>query len=489
MQSPQPWKPHSYQRRAAKFLLERNSAALLLDPGLGKSSIVLAALKVLRKARGAGKALIIAPLRVCYEVWPKEVTKWQDFSHFKVALLHGPGKEEALESDSDIYVINPEGLAWLFDATKSKTPGGKTRVEVNPKEFAKLGFDTLVIDELSKFKDIGTQRFKALKKVLPTFKRRWGLTGSPAANGLLGLFGQCYALDMGKALGAYFTHYRTKFFVPVDRNGFVWVPQQGAEERIYKQISPLALRMGAEEYLDLPPILDVPIRVELPDNVRKIYNQIEEIFISKIDEGVITATSASAASTKCSQISSGGVYLDPEIAPLLTKSVGPREWVHLHDAKTEALREIVEELQGKPLLVAYDFKHDLERLMEAFGRDLPYLGGGVTPKKFKAIEQAWNRGELPVLAAHPASAGHGLNLQEGSAAHIAWYTMTWDYELYDQLIRRLLRQGTKAERIINYQIVAKDTIDEVKLGVLKSKARGQDALFQALKDLAKRRRA
>jgi SNF2 family DNA or RNA helicase len=465
-----------------KFLLEHAAAALFLDPGLGKTSITLAAIKLLKKKKVLNKVLIIAPLRVCHSVWPYEIQKWKDFNGLKVIVLHGPHKDDLLKEEADIYVINPEGLEWLLQMQKTKSAAGKTRVSVDLRRWKKLGFDTLVIDELSKFKHTNTNRFKAMKLVISTFARRWGLTGSPASNGLRDLFGQCYMLDEGRSLGRYITHYHREYF-DQGYDGFSYTLKDGADEQIYERLRPLALRMG-DELLDMPKLVENNIFVQLPDNVIQIYNQLEDDLIAKLDEGVVTAKTAATASMKVRQVASGGVYLDPDVTALIKLPTSKKEWVDLHEVKLDALEELVEELQGSPLLVAYDFQHDLARIQKRFGKDVPYIGGGVSVKRSTELEQAWNRGELPLLFGHPQSIAHGLNLQQ-VGQHVAWHTLTWDYELYDQFIRRVRRQGSKARRVFVHHILAEGTIDEVILGALKMKRRGQNALFSALKKLKK----
>lgn len=469
-QSPQRWSPHAYQKKAVKFLLEHGAAALFLDPGLGKTSISLAAFSFLRKKKVASKVLVIAPLRVCHQVWPAEAAQWQDFKDLKVVVLHGPKKDELLEEEADVYCINPEGLEWLVF--------GKGKRTFDARRWRKLGFDTLIIDELTKFKHSKGVRFKALKNVLGTFSRRWGLTGTPAANGLLDLFGQCYVLDLGNALGQYITHYRMKYFINPDGQGWKWVPQAGAQDRIYDRLKPLALRMSAEDYLELPALNDVFVKLELPAKARKLYDQLEEDLIAKMDDGLVVAANAAAASIKLRQIANGGLYVDDDVASI----VGGRErtTLDLHSVKTEWLLELIEELQGSPLLIAYEFKHDLERLQAALGKDLPYIGGGVSTLRAKELEAAWNNDELAYMAVHPQSAGHGLNLQKGSCCHLAHYSLTWDFDLYEQLIRRIWRQGTKAKRIFRYHAIMEDTVDEAMRYALQGKARGQKALFDAL---------
>ena len=481
--SAKPWTPHAYQKKAVKFLLEHAAGALFLDPGLGKTSITLATIKMLKQKKVLDKVLLIAPLRVCYSVWPKEVDKWSDFNGIKVVVLHGPNKDELLKVEADVYVINPEGLEWLLQVKKTKTPTGKTKVDVDLRRWKALGFDTLVVDELSKFKHTNTNRFKAIKLVLNTFRRRWGLTGSPASNGLLDLFGQCFILDQGRTLGPYISHYRMKYFVP-SHDGFSWNIREGAEQEIYERLNPLALRMAADDYLDMPTLIENNIRVDLPEPVRVVYDQLEDDLIAKLSDKIVVASNAAAASMKCRQVANGGIYIDPEVESLVKLPKSKREWVNLHTEKVDALADLIEELQGSPILVAYDFEHDLDRLRERLGQDVPYIGGGVSAKRSAELEKAWNAGHLPVLLGHPQAMAHGLNLQE-VGHHVAWHSMTWDYELYDQFIRRVLRQGNKSKKVFVHHIMARGTVDEVVLAAVKSKRKGQNALFDALKKLRK----
>lgn len=475
---PKKWIPHGYQKKAVKFLLNHAAAALFLDPGLGKTSITLYAFNALKKQKVASKMLVIAPLRVCYQVWPAEVSEWEQLSGLKVVILHGPKFEEKLAEEADVYVINPEGLEKLIFGE------GKKDRKFDKRRWKALGFDTLVIDELTKFKNSGGSRFKALKLILDSFARRWGLTGTPAPNGLLDLFGQCFVLDGGRALGRFITHYRNEYFRPLDPNGWKWALQKGAAERIYERLKPLALRMAAEDYLELPERVDLRIFVELPKKARDLYEQMEDDLLGLYDKRLITAGNGGAASTKCRQICNGALYVDDDIA---SKVKGKKRTVlNLHDAKLDALEELIDELQGEQLLIAYEFNHDLDRLKERFP-GLVYIGAGISPKQGKEIEEAWNKGEVRILAGQPASMGHGGNFQKSAAAHICWFGQFWDYELYDQFIKRILRQGNKAKRVFNHHIIAKDTLDEVVYYDKIRKARNQGELFDALADLRKRR--
>lgn len=458
-------------------MLERQAAGVLLDPGLGKTSIVLAAFDILRRKKLARKMLVIAPLRPCYLVWPAEIEGWQDFKHLRYAVLHGRHKQEALESDADVYIINPEGLDWLL---------GK---DFSMRRWRALGFDTLVIDELTRFKHSKGKRFKLMKKVLSTFQRRWGLTGTPAPNGLQDLFGQMYMLDEGNALGRYVTHYRMQYFYNPDGNGWKWVPRAGAAELIYERLRNLCIRMRDQDYLkDLPQIVPIKVMLELPPAVTDMYEKMEDLMITKLEEKLIVASNAAAASSKLRQIANGAVYVDDDLASFVRGS-GRRQVLQVHDVKLEAVGELVEELQGNPLLLAYEFNHDLERLLQHFGKDTPYIGSGVSSKRAQEIEDAWNAGEIPLLLGHPASMGHGLNFQKSNAQHVAYFSMFWDLELYDQFIKRVRRQGNKAPRVFVHHFMMKDTVDEIIWFSQRRKERGQNALSDALSDLKAARAA
>lgn len=463
---------HGYQKRAVKFLLTHGAAALLLDPGMGKTAIVLKALAALKQAKTNRRTLVIAPLRVCQLVWPAEPSEWDDLKHLRVGVLHGPQRKQVLANieDYDILVINPEGLEWLlYDGRRTPT--------FDMKRWKSFGFDTLVIDELTKFKHTKGVRFKMLKQVLPTFLRRWGLTGTPAPNGLMDLFGQMYVLDLGNALGQYITHYRTRFFQALDRNGWKWALQPGAAERIYEAIKPLAMRASAEDHLELPEMMPLKVFVDLPPKVRDLYDKLEEELIASIEDRDVVANNAAARSTKCRQIASGAVYVDDDLA---SKVLGrKREVVELHDLKIDALKELVEELNGAPVLVAYEFNHDRDRLRKAFP-DAVFMGDAKTQKAAQDIERRWNAGEIPILFGHPASMGHGLNFQKGNAQHVVWFSMFWDLELYDQFIKRIRRQGNKALRVFVHHMIARDTVDETVFHVQRQKTKTQSALLEAL---------
>lgn len=484
-QSGKPWTPRPYQEVALKFLLEHACAGLLLKPGLGKTASTLAAITFLKKRKLIKKVLIIAPVRVCYRVWPREIKKWADFNHLTIAIAHGKDKEAALHADVDIVCVNFEAVDWLLDTTKVKSKN-RLAVTVNMKRIEELGFDVLVVDELSKFKHEHTGRFKAMKNVLHLFSRRWGLTGSPAPNGLIDLFGQCYILDQGAALGRFITHYRDEFFIP-NKYTNKWKLQPGAEERIYKRIEPLMLHMGYEN-LDMPELIPNILWCQLPPAVEDLYTQFERDFITKVDDRIITAANAAAMSTKLRQVANGGIFLDPPMLPSgLQAPKSKRTWKNLHDDKTAALRDLVDELQGDPILVAYDFEHDLDRLRQEFGKD-GVFACDYSAKQFGKVEDAWNAGEIPLLFGHPQSLSHGLNLQD-AAQHVGWYALTWNREWYDQFIDRVWRQGNKFKQVFVHHFLTEGTIDEVIYNALLGKGSVEEALLTGIKRMAAERKA
>lgn len=457
---PQPWTPEPYQLQSAEFILSRSGAGLFLDPGLGKTAITLAAIKTLVKQKKAKKILIVAPLRVCHLVWPAEIAKWKDFNHLTYQILHGPNKQKALDTKSQIYLINPEGLPWLLGNTPKSM-----------KLFERLKFDVLVVDELTKFKNQKSQRFKLLKKVLHLFKYCWGLTGSPASNGLINLFSQCYILDGGAALGKYITQYRSRYF-ELSYNGFSYVIRPGMDAVIYEKIKPFCLRLAAEDHIEMPKLITHEIIVELPHTVMEFYNELESELIAQINDNLVVASNAAAASIKCRQIANGAIYTGE-------LSGGAREYTVVHDEKLDALENLIEELQGQPLLVAYEFEHDLARILKRFPHS-PYIGKGVTMTATKKIEHDWNTGKIPLLFGQPQSMGHGLNLQS-SCCHVAWFTPCWDLELSDQFVRRVWRRGNPNARVFNHIIIAKGTVDRLVIIAQKRKMSVQQALFDAIK--------
>ena len=463
------WTPREYQLRAAKFLVGRSAAGLWLDPSLGKTSITLAAYSALRREGRAGKALVIAPLRVCHHVWPVQVKEWRDFSHLKIQVLHGKDKDK-IDTSADMYAINPEGLAWFLRA--STATGSLT---IDTRRIRELGINTLIIDELTRYKSTSSKGYKMLKKALPNFKRRWGLTGSPAANRFLDLFGQCYVLDGGAALGPYITHFKNKYFTP-DYMGYNWTLKPGADALVYDRIAPLFLRMAAEDYLQLPQVVESTIEVELTPGTDKIYRELFSALVAKLSESeTIVASNVADCLNKCRQVVGGALYTEDD-------GTGSRGYTVLSSEKLDALEELVNELQGQPLLVGYEFLHEGQRIKERFPDAV--IAGELSTKKLEQTIEAWNRGDIALMAAHPQTIGHGLNLQ-GACRHVCWYTSTWNGELDDQFIRRIRRHGNQHSTVYVHRLVAPGTIDDVVIGTLRSKEKTQAALFQGVAKLAR----
>jgi SNF2 family DNA or RNA helicase len=447
----QHWNPKTYQTRAIRLLLEQSSAGLFLDPGLGKTSTVLATIKILLQKKLVKRILIVAPLRCCYKVWPDEIEKWEEFHHLRWTVLHGTQKEAKLQADADIFIINPEGLPWLISKD-----GGKLLQT----------FDVLVVDESSKFKDSQSQRFKLLKPWLPQFKRRWILTGTPAPNGLVDLFGQMYILDLGRSLGRFITHFRREFFDQSPYVKYEFKPKPDAWERVTDRISPLVLQLSAEEYLEMPDLISFQIPVELPKNARLVYNDLENDFIHWIDtNSAIIAANSAVVGGKLRQCANGAVYFSDRVK-------------ELHEEKLDALESLLEEFGGAPCLIFYEFDHDRERIKRRYP-NIPTLGGGCSTAEFGRLVDSFNDGLIPALICHPASVGHGLNLQ-GSCNKVVWFSIPWNLEHYDQAIARVYRQGQKAGSVLVYHIVARGTIDERIMNVLEKKDRTQQDLLTAL---------
>jgi SNF2 family DNA or RNA helicase len=437
------WTPHPYQKRAVKHLLAEPAAGLFLDPGLGKTSVVLKAFEILRKQEVLDSMLVIAPLQVCLNVWQQEVVKWE--FDFNVEILHGPAKEDRLLQGADIFVINPEGLSWLARQKNWTLP------------------KMLVVDESTKFKNTQTQRFKLLKKWLGDFHRRVLLTGTPMPKSLEDLFGQIYLLDYGQRLGAYITRYRTQYFIP-DRFGHQWTPKPDSYERVLDQISDVCLHMAGEDYLELPDRIETKIEFDLPRQARKEYEQLEAAFFVKIEGETVDAVNAAALSTKLRQLVNGAVYVEDC-------------WVSSHDTKLDLLDDLIEGI-SEPMIVAYEFDHDRQRILDRYPT-AEVLGGKTPKKKAQALIEEWNEGGVPLMLLHPASAGHGINLQAGGH-HICWFGLTWNLEYYDQTNARLWRQGQE-KPVFVYHLMGRDTLDERVFSVLTAKSKRQDALLVALK--------
>lgn len=453
----QVFNPHEYQRDCIRFMLENPAGGLLLDPGLGKTSTTLAALEILKEEGISKRILIVATLKIIYSVWPKEIEKWGfDFAH---TILHGKSKERGLAQDVDIYLINYDGLPWL----------------AKQKKFLK-SLDTLVLDESSKVKGYRTLRFKTLKGMLNHFDRRYILTGSPAPNGLMDLFSQIYVLDGGAALGRFITHYRNEYFYPSGYKGYEYQLQPGAEERIYENIRHLVIRYD-DSLIKTPELVDNPIEVELPPKVRRQYDDMEQFLVAEVKDGKVLASNAGVKTQKLRQIANG--HLRDEAGS-----------VHLlHEAKIEALRELIEELQGSPLLVTYEFKPDLEMLLKAFGTmevggrryKTPFIGGGCKPSAAQEIERRWNANQVPLLFGQVSVIAHGLNLQDGGGHNIAFYGQTWNLEDYYQVIRRLKRQGNKSKHVIAHHLLAANSVDYDVITARNSKDKTQRSLLNAFK--------
>lgn len=453
--------PAPYQVKAIKFLIQ-GGYGLFLDPGMRKTSITLAALSILIKKGIINKVLIIAPLRVCTSVWPVEARIWKDFNWLRVGVLHGKNKDKVAMEDLHIYVINPEGLGWFFrDAYSRIIP------------------DALVVDESTSFKHVGTLRFKLLKPYLPRFKIRWVLTGSPVSNGYLGLFGQCYIADLGELLGRFVTQFKSKYFIQRVQPGQLygkWLLAEGKDTEIQKLLDGKFLRLSAEDYIALPEMIVNDIRVELPPTARKFYNEMEKLFISEWMNAPIVAVNAGGSFIKCRQIASGGIYNVAEdwVPGNKIKLVG-RE---VHSEKTQALREIINESNGSPVLIAFWYKHSRDRIRALIG-DCPSIDGDCSDKDFMRIESEWNRGEIPYLLAHPQSMAHGLNMQH-SGHTIVWYDIIPDYERYLQFNRRLIRSGSRNKFVIVHRLIAAKTVDEVNLMYLSRKGKSQNDFFDAI---------
>jgi SNF2 family DNA or RNA helicase len=420
-----------------------------------------------------GRVLVVAPLRVAQDTWPAEMDKWDHTNGFKTSLIIGTAKqrEKALRAEADIYIINRENVVWLIEKFGRYTNKKRKTGFVFNKAWP---FDTVVLDELSNYKDPTTRRFKMLKKVRPYIKRIIGLTGTPSPNTLIDLWAQVYLLDMGQRLGLTQAIYKERYFTPGSYTRSLqgrliatsYDLRPGAEEAIYKAIGDICVSMKSIDHLKLPDVFYKQIRVRLKPKDKKIYEELEKEFIVELDTSeVIDAEAAAALSGKLHQLAQGAIYLNAD------SDIPSREWRLIHNEKLNALEELIEEAAGTPVLVYYWFKHDLERLKERF-------------KQAKTLDEPnyfteWNAGRIPLLLAHPMSAGHGLNLQDGGHI-IAWYSMTWSLELYQQSNARLNRQGQTKPVIINH-LVAKDTIDEHILDVLAGKAERQDALMEAVK--------
>lgn len=440
------YNPHDYQKYATKFIITHPISAILLDCGMGKSSITLNAInQLMYDYFEVSKLLVICPLRVA-NTWVDEIAKWDEFNHIIYSLVIGSETERlrALNSKADIYIINRENVDWLIN--KSGFP---------------FDFDMVVIDELSSFKSAAAKRFKSLLKVRPKVKRIVGLTGTPSSNGLMDLWAEFKILDMGERLGRYITHYRNNFFIPDKRNQqmiFSYKPRPGAEDAIYRLISDITISMKSADFLKMPECIMNEVEVELSEKERSVYDKLRQEMVISLREEEIDASNAATLSGKLLQMANGAIYNEE-------KSV-----FHIHNRKLDALEDLIEGANGKPVLVAYWYKHDLDRIKKSFKvREI---------KTSKDIND-WNNGKIPIAIIHPASAGHGLNLQSGGSTLI-WFGLTWSLELYQQTNARLWRQGQKSTVVIHH-IISKDTIDEDVMKALRLKEKTQTELIDAVK--------
>lgn len=441
------YSPHEYQTYATNFILEHPVAAVLLEMGLGKSVITLTAIYELMLNRfEIQKVLVIAPLRVARDTWPAEIEKWEHLAGLTYSVAIGTEAERlaALRRPAHLYLINRENVDWLI--TKSGIP---------------FDFDMVVIDELSSFKSHAAKRFKSLLKVRPTVKRMVGLTGTPSSNGLMDLWAEFRILDMGQRLGRYITHYRNNFFVPDKRNQqmiFSYKPRAGAEDAIYRLISDITISMKSADFLKMPECIINEVPVALSEKEWSVYQALKEDMVVDLKDEEIDAVNAAVLSGKLLQMANGAVYNEE------------KDIIHIHDRKLDALEDLIEGANGKPVLVAYWYNHDLQRIKERFS---------VREIKTSQDIKDWNNSDIPVAVIHPASAGHGLNIQFGGST-IIWFGLTWSLELYQQTNARLWRQGQKSTVVIHH-IIAKDTIDEDVMKALRKKEKIQSALIDSVK--------
>lgn len=442
------YQPHDYQKYATRFIIEHPIAAVFLQMGLGKSVITLTAIQELALERfEVCRVLVIAPLRVARDTWPAEIQKWDHLHGLTFSVAVGTESERitALKKNTLIHIINRENVQWLIE--QSSLP---------------FQYDMVVIDELSSFKSYQAKRFRALMKVRPKVSRIVGLTGTPSSNGLMDLWAEFRLLDMGKRLGKFVTHYREEFFLPDRRSAqqvFTWKPKPCAEGEIYRRIFDITISMKSADFLQMPEYISNRVPVNLSPTERKTYDKLKQELVISLQGSEIDAVNAASLSGKLCQLANGGIY-DADHNRLF-----------FHERKLDALEDIIEAANGQPVLVAYWFKHDLERIRERFSvRDI---------RTSRDIAD-WNSGRIPVACIHPASAGHGLNLQAGGNT-LVWFGLTWSLELYQQTNARLWRQGQKADTVVIHHIVTTNTIDEQILAALERKDTTQTALMNAVK--------
>lgn len=455
------YNPHDYQKYATNFIEENNIAAVLLSMGLGKTVITLSALNdLLFDSFEIHKVLIVAPLRVARTTWSDEIKKWDHLKNLKYSIVVGTESERirALNTKADIYIINRENIQWLVEESGIK-----------------FQFDMIVVDELSSFKNGKSKRFQSLMKVRQLAKRIVGLTGTPASNGLMDLWSEYKLLDFGKRLGRFITNYRNQYFAPDKRNGMVvfsYKPLPFAEETIYSKISDITISMKSNDYLKMPALIKNEYKVQMSEEELEVYKSLRNDMILDLDDEEISVANAAALSNKLSQLANGAIYTDEH----LVKEV--------HKRKLDALEDLIEASYGKPVLVAYWFKHDLERIKKR----LTELKVNFDEIKSESSIRKWNEGKLTVGLIHPASAGHGLNLQSGGSTLI-WFGLTWSLELYEQTNARLYRQGQKSDVVVIEHIITEGTIDKDILTALENKNNTQESLIKAVKAEVKWRKS
>ncbi|WP_339295902.1 DEAD/DEAH box helicase [Paenibacillus sp. FSL W7-1279] len=455
------FKPHQYQEYATQRILDTPYIALLLEMGLGKTVSTLTAMDLLLNDYfEAGRVLVIAPLRVADDTWAREIEKWDHLRHLRISKVLGSAavRRKALKAEADIYVINRENVEWLVSEYGSQWP-----------------FDTVVIDELSSFKNPQAKRFKALRRVRPMMKRVIGLTGTPAPNSLMDLWAPMYLIDQGERLGKTITGYRDRYFTPGSRSGHVvyeWKAKQEAEERVYEAISDIAVSMKAEDWLELPERIDRTIQISLSPKAQEMYKKLEKELLLPFLDADVVANTAAVLSNKLLQMASGAVYDEEKGVKLI------------HEAKLDALEDVIEAANGKPVMVFYNFKHSLSRIQERFPQARILRKG----KDGNEDIRAWNNDEIPLLLLHPKSAGHGLNLQDSSCRTVVWFDQIWSLEEDQQANARVHRQGVR-HNIVVIRLVAEGTMDEDAVAALERKAAGQDALMEAVKARIERMKA
>ncbi|CQR71662.1 hypothetical protein SOV_04560 [Sporomusa ovata DSM 2662] len=447
------YKPHQYQEYATQRILDTPFIALLLEMGLGKTVSTLTAIDLLLNDYfDSCKVLVVAPLRVADDTWAREVDKWDHLRHLRISKVLGSAdqRRRALRANADIYVTNRENVEWLVGELGTK-----------------WDFDTVVVDELSSFKNHQSKRFRALRRVRPMIKRVIGLTGTPAPNGLIDLWPQIYLLDQGQRLGKTITAYRDRYFVPGERSGHVvynWKQKKESEQRIYEAIEDIAVSMAAKDWLQLPERVDRIIPIKLNNNARALYKQLERDLLLPYKDADVVASTAAVLSNKLLQMASGAVYDEERGVKLI------------HDAKLDALEDIIEAANGKPVMVIYNFKHSLSRMQERFPQARILRKG----RDGNQDIADWNSDKIPLLLLHPKSAGHGLNLQDSSCQTVVWFDQIWSLEEYQQANARVYRQG-QTRRIVVLRLVTEGTRDEDAVEALERKDTGQEALMQSLK--------